>query len=92
MSLAFWHFFLILDKIYRRLNASLEKMERALKWLILVCCKEKLGRSVKSCHEIERNFNNHFPNRPMGRKYLRQIVSKFTTTGNVHNKRQSSHV
>ncbi|CAH1988423.1 unnamed protein product [Acanthoscelides obtectus] len=44
--------------------------------------------------ETKRIFNDRFPNRTICRKYLRELVSKFTATGSVNNKkppRSSDH-
>ncbi|KAJ8948881.1 hypothetical protein NQ318_005501 [Aromia moschata] len=43
----------------------------------------------RNYHEAERIFNERFPERPISRKYIRQLVSKFSTTGSVGDKPRS---
>ena len=42
--------------------------------------------ATRNFHETERIFNECFPNSSICRKYLRELVAKFTTTGSVQNK------
>lgn len=41
--------------------------------------------SNRNFHDTERIFNERFPDRPICRKYLRDLVRKFTETGSVSN-------
>ncbi|MVN24219.1 DUF4817 domain-containing protein, partial [Staphylococcus aureus] len=70
--------------------------QQSLKWSILVHWKKNIEAifiydATRNFHETERIFNERFPNRPICRKYLRKLVSKFTTTGSVHNKKPPGH-
>lgn len=41
----------------------------------------------RNFHEAERIFNERFPDRPISRAYLRQLVQKFINTGSVQNRK-----
>lgn len=43
------------------------------------------GASQENFHETERRFNELHPDRPICRKYLRELIQKFRTTGSVAN-------
>ena len=47
--------------------------------------------ATRNFHETERLFNERFPDRPICRKYLRELVNKFTTTGTVQDKKRPGH-
>ena len=44
-----------------------------------------LGEAQRNYHAAERIFNERFPDRPFTRKYLRDQVEKFQTTGSILN-------
>lgn len=44
----------------------------------------KYGQSGQNLHETERLFNEAHPDRPVCRKYVRELIHKFNTTGSVN--------
>src|SRR6202042_2575462 len=47
------------------------------------------GEAQRNYHAAVRIFNERFPDRPITRKYLRELVQKFQTTGHVNNAKRS---
>ncbi|KAJ8909747.1 hypothetical protein NQ315_014016 [Exocentrus adspersus] len=47
--------------------------------------------ATRSFRETERIFNDRFPNGPICRKYLRELIAKFAVTGSVTNKKLPGH-
>lgn len=47
------------------------------------------GEAQRNYHAAERIFNERFPNRPVTRKYLRELIGKFQVTGSVGNAKRS---
>lgn len=47
------------------------------------------GEAQRCYHAAERIFNERYPDRPISRQYLRQLIQKFQTTGSVGNAKRS---
>nr|XP_022908794.1 uncharacterized protein LOC111420112 [Onthophagus taurus] len=47
------------------------------------------ARADRNVHETERQFNERFPEHPISRKYLRELVNKFLETGSVEDRKRT---
>lgn len=47
------------------------------------------GQTNKNLHETVRLFNAEHPDRPVCRKYLRELIQKFNLTGSVNDKKRT---
>lgn len=47
------------------------------------------GEANRNYHQAVRIFNERFPDRPISRKYFRELVQKFLETGNVNEKKKT---
>lgn len=48
-----------------------------------------IGESGNNFHAAERIFNERYPDRPISRTYLRELLHKFQQTGSVHDGKRS---
>lgn len=48
------------------------------------------GEAQRNYHEAVRIFNDRYPDRPISRTYLRELLRKFQATGSVHSMKRSA--